>query len=469
MLGGAEGTQAPAVTSGSGSGPRRALYTPRVSFPPGPSSSALLQTLAWVRRPARLMTRCRAAYGPVFTLRFVGDRRFVFVVRPEHVKEVFTGDPDLLLSGRANATFARFMGQHSLLALDGEPHRRHRRLLMPPFHGERMRAYGPLLVDLTRRHMAGWPRGRPFSLLAAMRALTLDAIFEAVFGVTDPGTVARLTGLIARLTSRASALLAFLPFLRVDLGPWSPWGRFLACRADVDAILRDAIARARRDGGEDILAKLIEESARRGEPLTDQELRDELLTLLGAGHETTATGLGWAFAWALGTPGVLERSRAEVREVVGAGDVTAEHLPRLPYLDAVVQETLRLSPPLPMVVRELARDARFAGHDLPAGTTIVPCMWLAHREGDAFPEPLAFRPERFLGARRASPFTLFPFGGGHRTCIGLAFGVFEMKIILATVLQRARLRPVDRFTAASERHAIVLAPRGGTRVVLEDP
>lgn len=411
------------------------------------------------------MERCRATFGPSFTLTFVGGRRFVFLVRPEHVKEVFSGDPDLLLSGRANAAFARFMGRRSLLALDGEEHRRHRRLLMPPFHGERMRAYGPLLVALTRRHLATWPLGRRFSLLAAMRALTLDAIFEAVFGVTDPATVARLTGLLAQLTTRASALLSFVPWLRVDLGPWSPWGRFVRTKAAVDVILHEAIARARREGGEDILAKLVEESARAGEPLTDEELHDELLTLLGAGHETTATGLGWAFQWLLAAPAALARAKAEVREVVGAGDVTAEHLPRLPYLDAVVQETLRLSPPLPIVVRHLARDARVAGFDLPAGTNVVPCIWLAHREADAFEDPTAFRPERFVG-KRAAPFTLFPFGGGQRTCIGLAFGLFEMKMILATVLQRATLRLVGA-PAGSERHAIVLAPRGGTQVVLE--
>ena len=176
-----------------------------MTFPPGPSSSGLLQTLAWVRRPTRLMERCRATFGPTFTLTFVGGRRFVFLVRSEHVKEVFSGDPDLLLSGRANAAFAMFMGRHSLLALDGDPHRRHRRLLMPPFHGERMRAYGPLLVALTKRHLATWPRGRPFSLLTAMRALTLDAIFEAVFGVTDAATVARLTGLLAQLTTSGRA------------------------------------------------------------------------------------------------------------------------------------------------------------------------------------------------------------------------------------------------------------------------
>lgn len=440
-----------------------------MSFPPGPASSALLQTLAWVRRPAQLMSRCRAAYGPTFTLRFVGGRRLVFLARPEHVREVFTGDPDLLLGGRANAAFARFMGERSLFALDGEVHRRHRRLLLPPFHGERMRAYGPLLVELTRRHMATWPRRRPFALVTAMRAITLDAIFEAVFGVVDAPSMRRLTALVAQLTGGVTALLAFLPFLRVDLGPWSPWGRFLATRAALDAILHDAIARARHAGGEDILAKLVEESAREGEPLDDQELRDELLTLLGAGHETTATGLGWAFNWALGAPGVLDRLRIELREVVGAGDVRAEHLPRLTYLDAVLQESLRLTPPVPIVLRQLARPARVAGHDLPAGATVVPCLWLTQREPDLFPEPLAFRPERFLGAgRRASPFALFPFGGGQRACIGLSFALFEMKIILATVLQRARLRLARPFSDAADRHAIVLTPRGGVEVVMED-
>lgn len=453
-------------------GDRRAVaaYTPRVVLPPGPSSSALLQTLAWVRRPVRLMKACRAAYGPTFRLRFAGGRDFVFVTRPEHVKEVFTADPGLVLAGRANAAFARFMGPHSLFALDGDAHRRHRRLLVPPFHGERMRAYGPLLVALTRRHLARWPRGRPFSLTAALQALTLDAIFEAVFGVTDAPTMARLTGLVARLTSRASALLAFVPFLRLDLGPWSPWGRFVRCRAELDAILFDAIARARRAGGEDILAKLIEESERRGEPLGDDELRDELLTLLGAGHETTATGLAWTLARLLAAPAALERARAEVQEVVGQADPSAEHLPRLTFLDAVVQEALRLDPPVPIAVRQLAAPARLAGYDLPADTRLAPCIWLAQRDPEAFPDPDAFRPERFLGARRgpAAAFTWFPFGGGARVCIGMAFALFEMKLILATLLQAARLRPAAAFSGRAERHAIVLTPAGGAPVTLED-
>ncbi|MCO5166337.1 MAG: cytochrome P450 [Planctomycetes bacterium] len=436
-------------------------------LPPGPSSSALLQTLAWVRRPVRLMTSCRAAYGPTFRLRFVGGRDFVFVTRPEHVREVFTADPDLLLAGRANAAFARFMGRHSLFALDGPEHRRHRRLLVPPFAGERMRAYGPLLVALTRRHVARWPRGRPLSLAAALQALTLDAIFEAVFGVTDPATMARLTGLVARLTGRASALLAFVPFLRLDLGPWSPWGRFVRCRAELDAILLDAIARARRAGGEDILARLIAESEARGEPLTDEELRDELLTLLGAGHETTATGLAWTLVRLLAAPAALARVTDELREVVGGADPSAEHLPRLPFLDAVVQEALRLDPPVPIAVRQLAAPARVAGHDLPADTRVAPCIWLAQRDPEVFPDPHAFRPERFLGGR-PPPRSFFPFGGGARVCIGMAFALFEMKLILATLLQAVRLRPAAPFTGRAARHAIVLTPAGGAPVTLED-
>lgn len=429
-------------------------------LPPGPSAPPLLQTWDWIRRPLHLLATCARDFGPTFTLRVVGGRTFVVVSAPDDVQQVFTGG-DLFLGGAANKNFARFMGPHTLFALDGEAHRRHRRLLHPAFLGERMRAYGPLLVALTRAEVAGWPERRAFPLVGALRRITLDAIFQGVFGVLDAERRAALAALVHRLAGPASALLAFLPFLHVDLGPWSPWGAFLRARAEFDHLIFDQIARARADLAagarrDDILSRLLHETEA---PFTDDELHDELVTLLFAGHETTATALAWTFRWLLGDPAWLARATAEAR--------AGQDLERLPVLEAVCQEALRLSPPIPIVLRVLARDARVAGYDLPAGTHVVPSIWLAHQRPDVFPDPGRFDPGRFLGGSKASPWALFPFGGGPRICIGRAFSLYEMKVVLATVLASCDLRLVGRPSATASRLAIVLVPRDGTRVVLE--
>ncbi|MFN7974965.1 MAG: cytochrome P450 [Acidobacteriota bacterium] len=226
-------------------------------LPPGPGTAPILQTLAWIRRPAELLEECRSRYGAIFTLTFAGGRKFVMLADPEDVKGVFGGSPDVFLSGRANQTFKPFMGEHSLLVLDGAPHRRHRRLLMPPFQGARMRAYGPLIANVTQQFVDAWPEGRPFSLYDAMKEITLRIIFHAIFGVSDEARALELTRLVALSTGRAPALLNFVPALQRDLGSWSPWGRFLRARRRLDAILDEEIASARRDGGgrEDILAR----------------------------------------------------------------------------------------------------------------------------------------------------------------------------------------------------------------------
>ena len=439
-----------------------------MSLPPGPRLPALLQTWAWIRRPLPFLDDCARRFGGRFTLRFVGGRDYVLVTDPEDVKAVFTGSPEALLAGRANAAFAPFLGEHSLFVLDGAAHRRHRKLLMPPFQGERMRAYGPLIRDVTLAHAARWPRGRRFSAIEPVHRITLEVILRAVFGVTDPARLRRTEKLIAQATGRSSAILAFMRPLHVDLGPWSPWGRFLAVRRALDAVLFEEIARARREQGagrEDILAKLIEQSAEQGDPLADLEVRDELLTMLVAGHGTTTAGLAWALQWILGDPQVRERAQAEVREVVGDGSLEMAHLSRLRYLDAAVQETLRISPPVPVVPRWLAAPVRVGGHDLPAGTYLTPCPYLAQRDSARYPEPLRFRPERFLEGR-PGPFDLFTFGGGGRTCIGLAFATFEMKVVLATLLSAHAVRLAAPATHRSRRFSILTIPAHRTPIAI---
>lgn len=441
-----------------------------MSLPPGPSTPAFLQTWAWVRRPTALLDDCRERYGTRFTLKFPRGRRLVMLADPEDVKAVFSGPTDVFLSGRANQTFKPFAGDHSLFVLDLDAHQRHRRLLMPPFQGERMRAYGSLIRDVTLRSIERWPVGRPFPIVDRMHAVTLEVIIRAVFGVSEDAAVERLGGLLERLAKCAPAILLFFPWLQRDLGPLSPWGRFVRARRAVTEVLLAEIARARQgaDGREDILAKLIEEGSKRGDPMSDAEVCDELLTLLGAGHETTTASLAWAFQWILGTPAALDRALAELRDVAGEAPLDPACVPRLRWLDACVYEALRISPVIPIALRWLAKTTSIGGCEMPEGTVVCPCAYLVQRDAAIFPEPRTFKPERFEG-RRPSPFEWFPFGGGSRTCIGMAFALYEMNVVLATVLQRARLRLVDPPSERLRRRGLFLAPRDGARVVYEGP
>lgn len=447
-------------------------------LPPGPRRPALFQTWAWIRRPCELMDACAARFGRIFTVRFVGGRRFVLVADPDIVREVFAAPPATFDSG--NKTFEAFAGAASLFVLTGPRHARHRRLLTPPFVGKRMRAYGSLLVAITRRALAAEPEDRPFRGHQVFGRIALEAIFRAVFGMEE--RLDEITALVARLSGPSTALLAFLPALHVDLGPWSPWGRFLRLKRAFDALIHDEIRRARADAAagrarEDILAKLVEKGgeprtdAAKTEaesPLTDDELRDELVTLLMAGHETTAVSLAWAARWILGDPAVEARARAEIAEVTGGAPLAAEHLARLPYLEACCEETLRIVPIVPIAPRLLAAPFRVGPYDLEPGTSVAPCMYLVHRDPALYPDPLAFRPERFLDeAARPPPHRFFPFGGGFRLCIGHAFAIYEMKAILATLLAEAAPALAGAPVAhAYERKGVLVAPRGGPPLVL---
>ncbi len=440
-----------------------------MNFPPGPTAPELVQTWRWIKRPYSVLDGCRAKYGKTFTLGFVGGRKLVITSDREVVKEVFSGDPELFLSGRANQAFKEFLGRNSLLTLDGKPHKEARRLLMPPFRGERMEAYDEVMRELTLEEMALWPRGKAFPVSDAMRRLSLNIIYSAVFGIRDVERRDSLTRPMTRLMSKTSGLLAFLPKLQIDFGPISPWGRFLRSRKEITDILYAEIKAVREttEGRDDILARLIRESEKLGIELNDDDLCDHLMALVGAGHETIATAMGWTFQLLLSHPDVLARAKAEVDEVLGGEPVTAAHVRRFDYLDAVIQESLRLFPPIPIVVRLLSREAEVGGYTLPADTIVCPCSYLLHREPELYPDPLVFKPERLLG-NRPGPFEFITFGGGVRTCVGVGFSYFERKIILATVLSRLNVRLAGAPSLAYRRKGIVLAPREGTPLIVEE-
>ncbi|HET6506693.1 MAG TPA: cytochrome P450 [Baekduia sp.] len=425
------------------------------TLPPGPSVGPARQVAAWIFRPEALMERGRRERGDVFTLHLpLGP--IVVVADPALVKDVFTGDPDVLRAGEGNRPLEPVVGPDSLLLLDGPRHLRRRRLVLPPFHGERLKTYENDMAALTLESLATWPRDRPFALEPHLRAITLAIIVRVVFGIEDDERAARMQALIPELVPDGGwSSLLLLPALRRDLGPRSPWRRFLAARAAVDALLHEEIAKHRADPNlaarTDILSLLLQARDEDGAPLTDEELRDELMTLLLAGHETTASALAWAFTLLVhARPDALERARDDDA-----------------YLDAVATETLRLEPPLPMAVRRGAEPVAVGGHDLPAGTRIAPCIYLIHRREDLYDAPRAFRPERFLDGK-AETYAWLPFGGGIRRCVGAAFAQLELRTVLRTVLDALDVRAPDAGgrPERTRRRAIVLAPDRGARVVV---
>jgi cytochrome P450 len=386
----------------------------------------------------------------------------VYVTTPELVKEVFTGPPAQMHAGEANATVLEpALGPNSVLTLDDAPHMRQRKLLLPPFHGERIAAYGELMREATLREMESWPVGEPFALRPHTQRITLAVIMRAVFGVHDEDRLIRFERLIETFAGRLSLVTA-IPPLRRSLGRWSPWARFLAAREALDAFVYEEIALRRAENAgrpaeaDDVLSLLLAARHDDGSPMSDAELRDELVTILGAGHETTATGLAWAMERLLRNPPVLARLRESV--AAGEGD----------YLDATIKETLRTRPVIVDVARKLTAPNSIGGYELPAGTFVMAAIAALHYREDLFPNPDEFRPERFLEGK-ADTYAWIPFGGGVRRCIGAAFAEYEMRVVLRAILERAELSVPDPRPEKVKVRNITLAPGKGTLVSLDRP
>ena len=426
------------------------------ALPPGPRYPRALQTFGWGVRPMPFMERCHRLYGDIFTVKIAHEGTWVMLAHPDMVKQVFTGDPAVFHAGEGNVILRPLVGSNSVLQLDDAPHMVQRKLLLPPFHGERMQRYGDLLTEIAEREIDGWPAEAPFALWPRMQAITLEVILRAVFGLEEGQRLEalrrRLRGLLEASTSTATmALLAFLGPERVTRVP-----RFRRELDPVDELIYAEIRERRTDTSlgdrEDILSLLVQARHEDGQPMSDEELRDELVTLLVAGHETTATSLAWSLERLVRHPDKLARLRDEV----AAGEDS--------YLDAVCKETLRLRPVLPLVARVLKEDVEIGGYRLPAGVTVTPCIHLIHRRPDIYPEPRRFRPERFL-EQPAGTYTWIPFGGGVRRCLGATFALFEMRQVLSAVVSRVDLRPAAAESERVTRRAITLSPARGTEVV----
>jgi cytochrome P450 family 135 len=419
-----------------------------MALPPGPRMPTLLQTAGWVSRPIPWFERLRARYGDAFTLRIAHEGTWVVVSHPDAIKQVFTADPAVLHAGEANTVLRPLVGPRSVLLLDRAEHMTQRKLMLPAFHGERMQAYGALIAGVAEREVASWPAGTPVAVRPRMQALTLEIVMRAIFGSRDPQLKAALAAMLDR-TTRPEVMIPFA-LAGPDLAERS--GLFALALRRVDARLRAEIRRRRAAGtdGEDVLSMLLEARHDDGAPMTEDEIRDELVTLLVAGHETTATALAWALERLARHPGAWARLRSGDEE----------------YLDAVVKETLRLRPVLPITVRRVKAPIEIGGHDLPAGVAVVPSIHLVHRRPDVYPEPHAFRPERFL-ERPAGTYTWIPFGGGVRRCLGASFALFEMKAVLRAVAAGvADLAPDQPAPERVSRRSITLVPARGARVVV---
>jgi cytochrome P450 len=425
-----------------------------MTLPPGPRAPAAVNLGRFVRAPLETLRSWHTRYGDIFTVRFPAFGTGVYVADPAAIRELLTGDQSDLLAGEANSFMKPLLGPHSVLVLDGQEHLRQRKLLLPPFQGSRIADFRAVIRDVAEREVASWHRGARLTLRDRMRALTFEVICRAVFGVTDASRVARLrAALVAVIDSSPAYLLT--PLARADLGPLSPGRRFVRRMRAADALLFEEIAARRHapdlDERTDVLSLLLQATDDDGRQMSDRELRDELFTMLGAGHETTATALAFAFDLLLRNAPVLFRLRSELD-----GDDDA-------YLDAVVKETLRLRPVIDAAERTLTAPRTVAGWGLPAGVKVYPGIALVQMREDLYPHARDFRPERFLD-RRTESYTWLPFGGGIRRCLGAALAQAEIAEVLRVAIPAVDLRPVREAADRVVLRGVTLAPKHGVQV-----
>jgi len=420
---------------------------PSLGLPPGPRIHSALQAWEWSRRPLPFMERCQRRYGDVFTLRIRHGGTWVLLCHPDDVKRVFTAQPARLGVSEANLLLGPLLGRRSVMLLEEPEHMSRRRLMLPPFHGRHMEGYGAMMAAVARAQARAWPLEQPIELWPRMQELTLEVIMRVVFGADDGERLLELRERLRELTDwlnspRRLALLSVL-------GPrWIERDRgFRAVRGRVEQAVM-AEVRRRRETGElerdDVLSLLLTARYEDGSPLSEVDLRDELITLLSDGP--TSTSLAWTFERLLRHPEKLARLRAEVRD--GQDDA---------YLEAVIQETMRLCPPVPTVARRLREPMELGGYAIPAGTTVAPCVYLLHRRADVYADPYSFLPERFL-EQPPGTYTWIPFGGGVRRCLAASFATQEMKRTIGAVLSEVELRPAHTGSERVARSSIAFAP-----------
>ena len=422
-----------------------------VELPPGPRAPAVWQTMAWMTRPAAFLRRVHDRFGDPATIRtFWTEEPMVLFSHPDAVREIFRLDPAIAPAGQSWEFLRPFAGPHSILLLDGEEHLRERRLLQAPFHGERMRAFTPLVAELARREFETWSGRVP--ALERMRELTLEIILRVVFGAGSEGEVEQLRRAIEDTLAGVRSLPRVISMVLVtrDLGPWSPWGRFRLGVERFDRLLLELVARRRaQPDGESLLSALLEQRDEDGKAPSDRHIRDQLVALLVGGHDSSAASLAWGIERLARHPDVQERLREDDPA----------------YLDAVVREVLRVRPALTIAPRRLLKPARIGGRGLPGGVQVAACLWLAMRRDDLWPDAGAFRPERWLEDPRPDPMSWIPFGGGVRRCAGAPFAEMELREVLRAAA-RLHIRPAQSRDERARRSMLVVVPDRGAQVTV---
>ena len=435
-----------------------------------------LQLINWISDPIGFQKKYSQKYGDIFSMRLSGIGSSVIIGNPKAIQELFNQDSKFDI-GRANNLAEPLIGKNSLMLMDGDRHRRERKLLMPSFHGEKIQVYAKQIIDITEKIANQWKIGESFIVRSTMQKVSLEIILQVVFGLSEGERYEQLKPLLTNwldmTDSPLRSSMLFLPFLQKDWGAWSPWGKMKRLQKQVFDLLQAEIEekrikiKAQKDNqGNDVLSLMMAVRDENGESMTDEELKDEMISILFAGHETTATALSWAFYQIYQNPDVIEKLQLELKSL-GENPNPLETA-KLPYLSAVCQETLRMYPVLPVLFPRIAKSPiKIAGIEFDAETIFMPSLYLVHYREDLYPDPEQFKPQRFL-EKQYSPSEYFPFGGGSRRCLGYALALLEMKLVIATVISKYQLASSDDKPVKIQRRGFTLAPSGGVKMVVKE-
>ncbi|MGF1481422.1 MAG: cytochrome P450 [Cyanophyceae cyanobacterium] len=436
-----------------------------MKIPAGPKDPAALQTFSVIAQPIKFLETCAERYGNTFTLNLLGTSApVVCFSHPQTINQILSADPENFEWGKLTYVFRPLTGPQSLILLDGQQHRKMRHLVMPPLHGQRLHTYSQLIVEITQAAIASWPVGSTVCMRKLMSEISIEVILRVVFGLQPGPRYSQLKQLLKAfleyVCTPLHSLQFFLPQLQQNCGQWSPWGRFIGQQQQIDRLLYEEIASRREATGEDILSLLIAARDEQNQPLTTAQLRDQLITLLLLGHETTASALCWAMYWIHKHDLVQKRLWQELNSLSEPMAAT-----KLPYLNAVCAETLRIYPiALISQPRLLKNPLQLEDYQFTPGTVLIPCIYLSHHRSEVYPEPHKFEPERFLEGN-FSPYEYLPFGGGYRSCIGQALSLFEMKLVLATILSQYQLALCEQ-SVRPIRRGITIVPSGGPQLLV---
>ncbi len=441
-------------------------------LPDGPNSASWWQLIRWIQDPLGYQKECAQRYGDIFTFKMNGFPPFVVIGNPVGVQEILSQNPKNFDVGRSNYLVQPLVGDNSLFLYDGERHQRERKLLMPAFHGQSLQFYAQSICDITIQVASQWQENQRIIARKAMQNISLEVILQVVFGISEGERYQKIKPLLAEMLDVTDSPLRssflFLKFLQQDWGTWSPWGRMKYRKKQIYELLQEEIDE-RHSGaaeiGNDVLSLMMAAKDETGKTLTDAELKDELMTLLFAGHETTATMLSWAFYQILRHPSVLQKLREELEQK--GENLAPLEIAKLPYLNAVCQEVLRMYPVIPIIFPRITKTAmKIMGHQFEPETWLTPSMYLVHYREDLYPEPEKFKPERFL-ERQFSGYEYFPFGGGNRRCLGYALAELEMKLVLASIISKYELTLASKKSVKPQRRGLTISPAGGVPLIFQ--